>query len=1079
MVEANQAHERGTATILVVGRGEPQQEELCMELERRGIYVEKSSIDALVETAAALAPDLMLLVGDAATDAGLPYRELLSRSPFVAAIPAVLVAAEIPTRRATTTAAAGVGAAVPRSLGVDGVADTVAELVETLPKQGCVGTGTVPGAQLADLVQELAADYRNCLVSATQGERVLRCVVSEGRALGTDGGPPDAAIAAFGPDDTAYEIIDYVPGNLRLINLSTTDAGAAGDLSELRVLVVAEKDRECTDRLATELRSRGAKVATTDANANRMESWRSLDPSVLVVGEATAAGAGHGLLRLLRLDERLRHCSVLVVPWDKIWSARVPAPALAKIVGALGHLCQPEHVLRSRALADAAFDTRLEVLGPARLLRTLARCRRRLTVTVRGEGRQVRVDLAEGLVAGAEGQGPDGSRKVQGAFALGWLLAMGYGRVHVEPTSEQAGRAMAPNVMAPVEGALGMATISMQKASRSSRATAAGTAEPRAEVPRRTVRGTPSNRPGVGPGSEATLPGLALPGDEGPKDRAVVARAATAPSSAGLSGRPAAILGAAPRQAPSAGSGPSPSAPPAPPPAAPVAPPPAAPVAPPPAAPVAPPPAAPPPATSAAPSATPPRPADAGSTTAKVTTIAAAASDRSTLGRAAEADGDARITGTRDTLEVAAVAATGPESVANGVPTAPHPGEPALDPGSADPEAEADDHTLVDTDPATLTGAAADQAAEPSALATDGSATQARTTKASVDGMAAAAHALVPQSRPAPTAEVAGPGWGYDDEDGDTAVALSAEPARGIPLGNPATATAADDSSGAAGATPEVGAAPAAFRSPGTDAAATKGPPASGPPAIEAQHPRGALVLLGAGVLLLVAGATTAAAYGLGFFSSAGESRDSQGGDEAHPSSADPDSGAPVADAGADQGTPVEEVDGGIAAALVPDPAADAGAAETTEEPPGEVSTAMADLPPVPAQIQRMAPRRRAALARNHVRQGRRYHLQRRYDRAIDSFREALVYEPDNGDTRGRLALSYFRRGEFEQAAAWARRAIEAKPRDAEQHVLLGDALGALRDPAGARAAWEEALRVSPRHRAARRRIERLDQQRR
>jgi hypothetical protein len=85
----------------------------------------------------------------------------------------------------------------------------------------------------------------------------------------------------------------------------------------------------------------------------------------------------------------------------------------------------------------------------------------------------------------------------------------------------------------------------------------------------------------------------------------------------------------------------------------------------------------------------------------------------------------------------------------------------------------------------------------------------------------------------------------------------------------------------------------------------------------------------------------------------------------------------------------------------------------------------------------------------------------------------ALKLRPRSSRAVAGLVLTHLKRRDSSSAVRWARRLVELRPRRSTSHVLLGDALKLGGDQAGARAAWERALELSPRDKAARARLTR------
>jgi hypothetical protein len=82
-----------------------------------------------------------------------------------------------------------------------------------------------------------------------------------------------------------------------------------------------------------------------------------------------------------------------------------------------------------------------------------------------------------------------------------------------------------------------------------------------------------------------------------------------------------------------------------------------------------------------------------------------------------------------------------------------------------------------------------------------------------------------------------------------------------------------------------------------------------------------------------------------------------------------------------------------------------------------------------------------------------------------------LRLSPNNARAMAGLARLHLARHDARTASTWARRLAEGHLPNAGNYVLLGDALQASGDTAGARRAWEHALEISPGYRDARRRL--------
>jgi predicted Zn-dependent protease len=89
-----------------------------------------------------------------------------------------------------------------------------------------------------------------------------------------------------------------------------------------------------------------------------------------------------------------------------------------------------------------------------------------------------------------------------------------------------------------------------------------------------------------------------------------------------------------------------------------------------------------------------------------------------------------------------------------------------------------------------------------------------------------------------------------------------------------------------------------------------------------------------------------------------------------------------------------------------------------------------------------------------------------RLDEAEDAFRDAAQQDPTDARARDGLAAVFLRRGEYENAADWAFRALEQDMRLFHAHYHLGLALAGMDRPDDAIAALETAARLDDRRAA-------------
>jgi tetratricopeptide (TPR) repeat protein/DNA-binding response OmpR family regulator len=446
-------------TVLLVGAGEKFTPAFQAALARHRVFVEVANPDAVLEAVVTAAPDLVLLMGEAALDCGSDLLTKLAALPQNFSVPVVILEDATELDSKLRAFRSGATAIIPRSASVDATAEQVARLARQIPEQGTDTVGMLGEATLEDFVSALSKQLRSELVSVVGSEgqdgEAVRLVLGQGRPLAEfmDLFVRRVRRHVLLAEPLRYELDDRLGSGAS--GESARPRGEPLSITNLRV-ILADDDTPRADSVARELRTRGATVIVTDLDPSdaRFERLRQVDPTVLMIGESHVHGAGHSLLRRMRQDTRLRWASQLVVRWEEVWSDRTGELGIQRFESTLAGLAEPEAALRGRADVKAPFDTRLETMGPARSLRALAACGHSLRVSVQNPRAEVTVDLSDGLIVGAAGRAlGDHPKELEGANALAALLLLGSGRVHVEAVDQPA----TANVMAPVDVALNMA----------------------------------------------------------------------------------------------------------------------------------------------------------------------------------------------------------------------------------------------------------------------------------------------------------------------------------------------------------------------------------------------------------------------------------------------------------------------------------------------------------------------------------------------------------------------------------------------------------------------------------------------
>ncbi len=445
-------------TVLLVGSGERMKDALAAALERHRLLVESVDTESAVDAAFAAAPDLLVLIGDATVEGGRAVLARLGESPVTATVPVVLLTEEAGLDRTLSAFKHGVVAVVQRTASADGMARRIADISRELPERSGETGGQLGEASVDELVELFSQQLRTGILSVSSGagDASAQVVLSEGRPVteaieelverlrplvaGGDGSP------------LRYEFHESTSARLTLLESEEAEP-EDGDLLRDRRVVLVEQNPARADVLVQELRARGALVVVADGEGNGLERARGLDPEVVILDGSGVHGWALPAMRTLRRDPHLRWASLLVVDAAGLWPGGAAAPDLARLTASLKPLVRADRELAERARSETAFDTRLEVIGPARTLRALTTTGLGLRVSVSHPRARVEVDLAEGLVAGARAIGPTGRELAQGPAALAAVLAISSGRVRVERKDAPA----VANVMAPLDDALAAA----------------------------------------------------------------------------------------------------------------------------------------------------------------------------------------------------------------------------------------------------------------------------------------------------------------------------------------------------------------------------------------------------------------------------------------------------------------------------------------------------------------------------------------------------------------------------------------------------------------------------------------------
>lgn len=453
------------ASVLLVGAGHAMQTALAAALTRHGVHVETTPGNAVLDAVVAATPSLILLVGEAARDAGRGVLGELGRVEHGSALPVAVLMEDTTLDARLKAFGNGASAVIPPCPSVDALAERVAAIARgkrrssggaaVVPSNAGLGETTL-GSVLDALGRRMAArllpnldttklDFDSVRVSLGEGRRVAQIVDDFSSAL---------APCVLGAERMEYQLGGGSTTAELLGEEGIAEAQSTGDVSAMRV-VLADRNAARADAVAQALRAHGAAVVVTalEPNARHFVTMGQFDPAALVIGIEDLYAAQDLIVRM-HGDDRLRWAGVLTVNWDEVGFGEESARAIEGLLGRLAALADPERGLHARAELGGKFDTRLEVIGPARALRALASCSHPVRVTFHNPRATVHVDLSDGLVVGARARlHTEPPRALQGVPALAAALVLDEGRVEVE----QIVGAASADVMSALDSALDLA----------------------------------------------------------------------------------------------------------------------------------------------------------------------------------------------------------------------------------------------------------------------------------------------------------------------------------------------------------------------------------------------------------------------------------------------------------------------------------------------------------------------------------------------------------------------------------------------------------------------------------------------
>ncbi|MFW2388140.1 MAG: hypothetical protein ACN4G0_07385, partial [Polyangiales bacterium] len=448
------------STVLMVGQGEPMQTALGEALRRHGISVASSATAELEQAVRVYAPDMVVLIGDAAIRGGESVVKRMAENRATDVLPIAVVSNDAVLKDEARDFRSGAVAVVPRGAGADSIARRLVELGDEVPRRPGVVIGALSESNLQELLDLVSDESKTGILSIRSPKGVIEgmpvVVETDHRSADRKRQILDLVSAAISENESLeYEFHETTGGRLSL--LPSASAPDEVDLTQLfgARVVVLDSNQLRAEKLANLLSSRGVQIAAADFSTAVLPRIREVDPQVVVLDSSAVGGEGVDFVRAMRKDPQLRWASMLVVRWEDFWprSDSDSEPDLAELASRLLPMIDQDAEQARRAEDEVDFDTRLELIGPGRLLRALGSVPGVRRLSVSGQQRSIQIDLADNSILAAYATLQEGTKQtLQGMPALLAVWGLNSGRVSVR---EQDLPSVA-NIMMPVDEALGV-----------------------------------------------------------------------------------------------------------------------------------------------------------------------------------------------------------------------------------------------------------------------------------------------------------------------------------------------------------------------------------------------------------------------------------------------------------------------------------------------------------------------------------------------------------------------------------------------------------------------------------------------
>lgn len=175
----------------------------------------------------------------------------------------------------------------------------------------------------------------------------------------------------------------------------------------IRIFIV-DDDPFRVDALAMDLRTLGAEVAVGDRSAGGYRQAARFIPDAVISDLVRPGEEGFRFIQSLRRHPLLRWSSVMLIRWWEETGVGEGQVALDPVLDQLEELLAPVRIIEERIVAKSSLGDRLEMTGPASLLRILSNAGLSGDLSVNDTWNIFTVELAGGRVLSVHRKGIDG-----------------------------------------------------------------------------------------------------------------------------------------------------------------------------------------------------------------------------------------------------------------------------------------------------------------------------------------------------------------------------------------------------------------------------------------------------------------------------------------------------------------------------------------------------------------------------------------------------------------------------------------------------------------------------------------------